>query len=410
MSFEFDAGAADATPEATERDVIEELRRRDSEFVQVWETVLEPSLRMRLNSGSWPEHRRAHLVRCAYRAYNEQRAEIEREGRGGFKLDEREALALAQLRDAATLPERRLVLSKFGLVGGSQRLPADSPIVTPMRGAWARLPVGTPRDRTDVFWRFCADRRFPQYEVLTREFLAALGAALAAHISLFVAAALLPPHSADTATVVEVGAGSGRLAHFLSAELAAREAQLPGRVRVRVVATDDMSERVPVQFPVERCSAQQAVERMSPLIVIAQWMPLGEDWTECFRKCPTLQEYLLIGPPEVTGHVSKTWAVRHSHTVLSPQQSHGCVGCVSPKQDFEGWERTELPEVGMWQICRCDSRDSIGHSTTTCFRRTHGLKAGQLEAVVAAKAAGNEHFRHSSFAQCVLSLPERILW
>lgn len=178
-----------------------------------------------------------------------------------------------------------------------------------------------------------------------------------------------------TATVVEVGAGSGRLCHFLTKELATRDAQSTGGVRVRVVATDDMSERVPVQFPVERCSVQDAIAAMSPLIVIAQWMPLGEDWTAVFRQCPTVQEYLLIGPPEVTGNVEKTWTV-----------------------DFEGWEKIELLEVGKWQICRCDSRDSIGHSTTILFRRTHGLKSGQLDAIIAAKTSGNDFFRNSSFA------------
>ena len=123
--------------------------------------------------------------------------------------------------------------------------------------AWRRTPVAAVPDRRDVFWRFCADRRAPQYEVLTAEYVGALAAYIArrvrelAHrcpeyLSAKAAAAEAAKATAGTGPrtgartrkvfefcVLDAGAGSGRLGHFLQEGLARLLGDGDVRVRVR---------------------------------------------------------------------------------------------------------------------------------------------------------------------------------
>ena len=48
-------------------------------------------------------------------------------------------------------------------------------------------------------------------------------------------------------------------------------------------------------FRVEPFSYQEAIRTFQPNMVLASWMPLGEDWTDEIRKCESVEEYILIG-------------------------------------------------------------------------------------------------------------------
>ena len=264
--------------------------------------------------------------------------------------------------------------------------------------AWRRTPVTALPDRRDVFWRFCADRRAPQYEVLTAEYVGALAAYIARRIRELAhrcpqylqaqkeasetaqeAASEGSKTASETKTtstsaseqdktsttktttttkttpgktrkvfefcVLEAGAGSGRLGHFLQEAL---DALLPatGDLRVRVVACDNFADRIYTKYPMEMVDVATALRAHAPTLVVCAWMPLGVDWTAAFRATRAVHEYLLVGPPETTGHPADTWA------------------CAA-----NTWARVELRGLGALQLCRCDAHGSLGHSTTTSFRR-----------------------------------------
>ena len=82
-----------------------------------------------------------------------------------------------------------------------------------------------------------------------------------------------------TITVLELGAGTGRLAHFLQDQLADSR---PGGINVRVVATDSGGWALKGASAgigkVEKLGFVKALEKYQPEVVIVAWMPMGTDW------------------------------------------------------------------------------------------------------------------------------------
>ena len=91
----------------------------------------------------------------------------------------------------------------------------------------------------------------------------------------------------------EVGAGDGRLSHFLRVALAKSDAQ--GADRVTITATDDNSRQLEQFYAVETCDAAEVMNRFQPDVVLVSWMELGQDWTSSFRACESVREYVLVG-------------------------------------------------------------------------------------------------------------------
>lgn len=135
--------------------------------------------------------------------------------------------------------------------------------------AWKAFVHGTPpcRPRT-------------QYEVLTREYMLGLATLVRA---------LHPALGArDCLRVLELGAGDGRLAHFLRAALV----DLGAEDEFRVLATDKTPRNE--AFPVLEADYRRALD-LRPDIVVVAWMPLGQDWTPAIRRCPSVKAFILIG-------------------------------------------------------------------------------------------------------------------
>ena len=74
----------------------------------------------------------------------------------------------------------------------------------------------------------------------------------------------------------------------------ASAAQLP----LRVVATDSNERQLQPFYPVELQTADAALTKYTPAVVLVSWMELGQDWTDLFRQCESVQEYrwLLLNP------------------------------------------------------------------------------------------------------------------
>ena len=156
----------------------------------------------------------------------------------------------------------------------------------------------------------------------------------------------MPMISQDT-VILDIGAGDGVLMHCLRDYMERKVMGVPdnrksnskkripktGGVIPTMVAIDDMSWRIFTKGPVEKLSAEQALDKYSTtlitqttpdnatdstsslssdqqdrgpqVIVLCSWMPMGEDWTALFRK-EGVDEYILIGEAD-DGSVGDNW-------------------------------------------------------------------------------------------------------
>ena len=93
-----------------------------------------------------------------------------------------------------------------------------------------------------------------------------------------------------TGSIVEVGAGNGRLAHHINAT---------GFLPTKLQATDPKPQPTPShpqgRFPVDACDDAAALARFAPVsLLLCAWMPRTEDWTSRWREA-RVPEYVLIG-------------------------------------------------------------------------------------------------------------------
>lgn len=191
-----------------------------------------------------------------------------------------------------------------------------------------------------------------QYEVFTRELVAGLAGVL---LSLRAALQAELPGGREL-RVLELGAGSGRLAHLLRAELASRG---PGPEGVLLIASDIL-ERDPgakPRYPILAADYRQALKLCMPDVVLACWMPLGDDWTAAMRQTPSVHAYLLVGDTSgvLCGDPVKTWGrsarSRATHAAV-PERAHG-------------WHLRELVSLSECQLCMADEPwSNLRHSRT----------------------------------------------
>ena len=151
---------------------------------------------------------------------------------------------------------------------------------------------------------FCERHGF--YEVLTQELVAALAAHIRARLPALQAAAAVeascnPAEEGEgegdggdeyPVVILEVGAGSGALSFHL------REA-LRGEA-CEVVACDSGAQALPgAKYPLGEAmletSHEAALRITRPSMVLCAWMPMGRDLSRAFRRCESVQEYVLLG-------------------------------------------------------------------------------------------------------------------
>ena len=190
----------------------------------------------------------------------------------------------------------------------------------------------------------------PIYEIITVEYVNALANYLNSRVSTYGV-------SDDRLfTILEVGAGNGRLTHFLSERF-----QMEFGGKVKFIATDSGRNGIQSAFPVEYISYQEALKIYEPTVVICSWMPDGTDWTSDFRANSSVREYLVIGDPEETGKAWETWGFDWMHYFRKSTE----------KKPFEQDDFTihRLLDISRLQICRTDSPPHFGSSQTVSFIR-----------------------------------------
>lgn len=203
----------------------------------------------------------------------------------------------------------------------------------------------------DRWFKFCLDTENTVYEFLNEEFITALTHYFEERITELCA------NTSSPVTILEIGAGNGRLSYFLSQRLK----KTLGK-KVRIVATDSGEYNIKPLFPVESIEAKEALEHYKPDIVIFSWMPAGKDFTADFRSTPSLKEYILIGEPDTgcCGDRWKTWG----HKYPDEQTSND-----TPPYEIDGFDKVKLRKISDLQICRTDTIGNYFHSNTVSFRR-----------------------------------------
>lgn len=162
-------------------------------------------------------------------------------------------------------------------------------------------------------------------------------------------------------TVLEIGAGNGRLAHFLRQRL--------NPDLITYIATDSREvkeERLKFLIPdesTEVMSYQEALQTYDPHIVICEWMPYHKDWTAAIRANRTVKEYILIGETGsgCCGEPWETWGNTYFNEALIDE---------TPQYVKDGFRRVDLEGYGWTHLCHSDfSPNDPIHSRTVSFRK-----------------------------------------
>ncbi len=146
------------------------------------------------------------------------------------------------------------------------------------------------------------------YQVYTVEFIDSLAAYLRDRLRIY-------SKGIGQLTILEVGAGDGRLTRFLKNKF------LTDGTEVDIIATDskDWEDRSLTNSSgdVEILSYLEALKKYQPEIVISCWMNINVNWTADFRNTPSVNEYLLIGDVFRTAKYGEGW-------YLPPQSDFEC--------------------------------------------------------------------------------------
>ncbi len=248
------------------------------------------------------------------------------------------AAAREMLRDPNYLPTHSAIQAAFGTT------------TNPLTPDWCR-----------DWWDFCRGNYRDEegvlvFELLNEEYLEALVDYLVERFELYEAGTDFP------IKILEVGAGNGRLTHFLSEKL---EQRAPGLFNI--VATDSGEWRLQPDFEVEKLNHQQALEKYRPHIVIMSWMPANTDLTKDFRACDSVWEYILIGEADsnTCGHPWETWGTVTIEMWNTEQEED------TPLHEAEGFLKVDLNELSYLQMCRSDTPINYDGSisSTVSFRR-----------------------------------------
>lgn len=182
-----------------------------------------------------------------------------------------------------------------------------------------------------------------QFELFTREFIAAFSEYLAARVS------QISGEVREPVRLLEVGAGTGRLSHFVRGQL---RVHLPD-IEYSLTATDNGSWKIEPEFDVRKMEVSAAIKAYKPHIAISSWMPMGKDWTGTFRACSDLREYVLIGKPDLCGTEGTFGRER---------------GEPAPGYLKDGFQKRTLRELHELQRCVLDMSGESG-SQIVAFRR-----------------------------------------
>ncbi|HAM88187.1 MAG: hypothetical protein US83_C0010G0005 [Candidatus Falkowbacteria bacterium GW2011_GWC2_38_22] len=201
------------------------------------------------------------------------------------------------------------------------------------------------------WFEFCFNKENPTFEFLNNEYLESLTEYFIDKNKEY------GTNKNEPLVILEIGAGNGRLSHFLQQKL---DSKIPRQTKV--IATDSGAWTIKNDFLVEQLNHNEAIEKYNPKIVIFSWMPYQEDSSKDIRKFKSVQEYILIGETDggCCGDEWETWGQSWREEDLDK---------TVPPYEADGFERIDLDDVSELQICRCDEPGNYYHSRTVSFKR-----------------------------------------
>jgi hypothetical protein len=208
----------------------------------------------------------------------------------------------------------------------------------------------------DQWLKVINDPKHRVFEILTKEYVDALAGYLSQR------AFELGGTPENPITILEVGAGNGRLTHFLSKSFSSRPESC-----AKVVATDSGEWIIGQSFPVEQLGHQEAIDRHQPTIIIFSWMPAYTDLTSDFRKASSVKEYLLIGEPDEgsCGDPWDTWGRDHTRNAPGTFDANWI-----PPHEADGFTRHNLKDLSELQLSRLSVIYLQERSETVAFIRS----------------------------------------
>jgi len=159
--------------------------------------------------------------------------------------------------------------------------------------------------------------------------------------------------------IVEIGAGDGRLTHFLR-----KKFDELGYHNIDIIATDTGAWASDSWLPVTKVEDTPAtLQKYKPKMVICSWMIPREDLSKEFRDQSTVEEYILIGPPngDIAGATWDTWGAGDQSSIDPPPYT------------VDGFQRYDLKYVSLFQIAQNSGPYFQFGSRTVAFRRTNGM-------------------------------------
>eukprot|EP00667_Euglena_gracilis_P016971 EG_transcript_17813 len=231
---------------------------------------------------------------------------------------------------------------------------------------------------------FCAETGL--FELWSREYVAGLAAYLKGQLEAYQPRGGPTP---STLTVLEVGAGSGQLVRHLREQLKAEPPVLCGGCTWEIAGVDVAP---PCGSGVSKMDYRSALCTFHPVIVLCSWMPRGQDWTLHFRRCNSVEEYVLIGEIDdgCCGHPWCTWGVPRPQnpdgpnsagigqddvaalTVDTAAPGHDGGGGLPPPPPYaaDGFTRRRLDRLSDLQLSRTTLvPDGVSFSHTVTFTR-----------------------------------------
>ncbi len=212
------------------------------------------------------------------------------------------------------------------------------------------LPFGSPEHQE---WEnLCFDKKEAPFEFWTKEYVEKLADYLRTRVEV--------TPSDKPLTVLELGAGSGKLSYGLQERL---NEKIPGKVIIIPTDSGEGMERMEItaKHPMEHKSYKEAIKDHSEAdIVILSWPPNGEDWTGDIRAAANVKEYVVIGAPDGgAGDYWRTWGIAETHTTEKPPY------------EADGFEKVSLTDVQKFQISREKVITGNDGSLTVSFRRNN---------------------------------------
>ena len=262
-------------------------------------------------------------------------------------------------------------------------------------------------------------RREDSYELWNYDYIFALANYLLDRIKALDSVKSAPVQT----TILDVGAGDGRLVYFLrramhqimvsntsaasstNINLHRKGKKTKSKTKAKpqptlkiptLIATDDGSWKAPIysnkNIQVEKLSVVEAVAKYAPpppelspegessrLIVLCSWMPPQSDWTASFRTPSSsiyapgessgagiVEEYILIGECDdgTCGHNFHTWGNPDAYE----GQDDGDENVPVAPYIADGYQRVDLEDLSLLQVSRFDCKRS-SESKTVSFRR-----------------------------------------